>query len=167
MLFLRFQLGDTPCALPCDLIREVVPMAALKTMDGTPDCFAGFFTFRGTVVPVMDLCRRIIGRECRQCLSTRIILLERFRNPADDVCAREGPSLFGLLAERVTETVHRSTDALDAAAVPMAVRLENAPFINGFFVEDDRMVQLLDTQALSSAMLFPGVFDHSGKGGSP
>lgn len=144
MLRLRFQVGDMRCDTPCVHIREVVPMMALKEMPRMPPCFAGFFNYRGTVVPVIDLCRLMLDRPCDMRLSTRIILTERPRPVG-------APLLLGLIAERITETVRR-----EATGIPRAdMTIETAPYVTGISMERDQMIYHIDLPCLVSVISFP------------
>lgn len=144
MLRLRFQVGDMRCDTPCIHIREVVPMMALKEMPRMPPCFAGFFNYRGTVVPVVDLCLVMLGRPCEMRLSTRIILTERPR-------AEGPPLLLGLIAERITETARRENIGTPRADMT----IETAPYVSGISMERDQMIHHVDLPRLVSGLSFP------------
>ena len=98
MLLLKFYLGDEPFVLDARLVEEVVPLVNLRAVAGAPDYVAGLFNFRGTIVPVIDLCKLTTGRACYPRLSTRIIVA---RHSARD----GGERTLGLMVERVTEAL--------------------------------------------------------------
>lgn len=107
MLFLHFRIGANGFALAANRIVEIVPLAELKTIRGTPAAIAGSFEYRGRFIPVADLCMIELGRPARRRLSTRIVVL---RHPDDET------ALFGLIAEHATEML-----TLDPAAfAPLA-----------------------------------------------
>ncbi len=147
MLVLLFYLGDVAYTIKCDKVREVVPMVTLKEMPASPSYIAGLFNFRGTVVPVIDLCRLIHGRPCGMRLSTRIILVDYLK--ADGT-----PFLLGLMAERVTEAVRIREDAIIRAGLKM----EGAPYLGGVVMEKDDMIRYIDVDKLpNSVHLLPMV----------
>jgi chemotaxis-related protein WspB len=130
MLVLVFQVGGERYAIPCEKLVEVIPMVKLRTLAQSPPWLAGIFTLRGALVPVVDLCRLMLGTPCPDRFSSRIML------------AKIGERVVGLLAERVTE------------AVPMtgrrpAVAVAGTPFLGDMLLgADDLMVQLLDVDKL-------------------
>ncbi len=100
MLYLVFEVGENRLALPAARVVEVLPLLRLEHVPRSPEGMAGFFNYRGTFVPVIDLCQLIARQPAGKRLSTRIILL----NFTD----RDGVNrLAGLLAEQVTSTVQK------------------------------------------------------------
>lgn len=117
MLMLLFHLGDSRYAIPVTEVIEVAPHVALGFVARAPAFVAGLFNYRGRNVPVIDLCRLLQERSCRDCLTTRIILVEF---PVAVGC---GSRILGLLAERVTETITMNpADFTDSG-----IRIDDAP----------------------------------------
>ncbi|MDM8538297.1 chemotaxis protein CheW [Desulfobacterales bacterium HSG17] len=148
MLSLLFYLGETMYTISCEKVREIVPMMALKKVPhkevhNDADYFAGYFNYRGEIVPVIDLCMLIQARPCEMRLSTRIILAEYSGNNIN-------PYLLGLIAERVTETIRRPRESF----VSTAVSMENAPYLRGILMEDNQMIQNIDLEFLPDAISF-------------
>ncbi len=143
MLALLFHIGDTMYTIKCDKIREIAPMVMLKTVPHAPDYFAGYFNYRGAIVPVMDLCRLIQGGPCRMRLSTRIILVDY---PGPDNTSY----IIGLMAERVTETVKKPEDAFKQSGV----RSKDAPYLGGIVMEHGEMIQYIDLDLLPDCINF-------------
>jgi chemotaxis-related protein WspB len=84
--------------------------------------------FRGHLVPVVDLCRLVLGRECRPVLSSRLIVLA-----VDD----PGPSrLFAVLAESVL-------DLVPVAATVPGLRLPDAPWLAEHLSDQPGLPQLI------------------------
>jgi chemotaxis-related protein WspB len=144
MLVLLFYLGDVMYSIRCDKVREIAPMVNLKELPHAPDYFAGLFNYRGMIVPVIDLRRLIQKQSCDIRLSTRIILLD-YDKPDGT------PAIFGIMAERVTEAVMKSRDALISSGVTMT----NMPYLGGLLVDDNTMIQYIAVEAL------PGVLNLS------
>lgn len=143
MLVLIFYLGDTMYTMKCERVREVAPMVKLKQVPHTPDYFAGLFNYRGVVVPVIDLRQLIQGRPCQMRLSTRIILVDYFKKD-------NAPYVIGLMAERVTEAVRKSEDAF----VSPGLSTQDAPYLGGFVMEDNEMIQYIDLDLLPESFRF-------------
>lgn len=143
MLMLLFYLGEVMYTIKCDRVREIAPVVALRRVPHTPAYFAGFFNYRGSIVPVIDLCQLIQGRPCEMRLSTRIILVDY---PRKD----HGPSVMGLMAERITETIRQP----DQAVVSTGVNLAGAPYLGSMVIEPKRMIQVIDLDLLPESFAF-------------
>ncbi len=141
MIVLFFSLGDNRYAIKCERVREITPMVTLKPVPHAPDYFAGLFYYRGNVIPVVDLCRLVIGQPCRMRLSTRIIVAEI---PMEDgsICT------LGLMAERVTGASRRSEEMF----VKAGVQVQSVPFLQGVLMEGKLMVHLLDVDLIPGSL---------------
>lgn len=137
MVILLFSLGDMKFSINCEKVREVVPMVALEKAPNAPAPFAGFFNYRGMIVPVIDLCQFIHGRPCEVRLSTRIILVDYAKEDGS-------PRVLGLLAEQVTETVRKSKDAILSPGIPT----EESAYLGGIIMEGKNMIQYIDLERL-------------------
>ncbi|MEZ4526340.1 MAG: chemotaxis protein CheW [Desulfobacterales bacterium] len=140
-LALLFYLGDGMYTVSCDKIKEIVPMVTLSTVDQGPAYFAGFFNYRGEIVPVIDLCRLIRGVPCRMRLSTRIILVTYTGKNSDSFT-------MGLMAERITETVRKSGFS------PSPVRLKDAPYLGGILMDGKNMIRHIEVDRLPNCLAF-------------
>ncbi|MDM8515369.1 chemotaxis protein CheW [Desulfobacterales bacterium HSG16] len=143
MLVLLFYIKDVMYTVKCDRVREIAPIVNLKDVPHSPEYFAGYFNYRGTIVPVIDLCRLIRGSLCRIRLSSRIILVD-YKNEGGK------SNILGLLAERVTETVMKP----DNAFVQPSIRSEDAPFLGGIVMEQGEMIQYIDLDLLPDCVHF-------------
>jgi chemotaxis-related protein WspB len=108
------------------------------------------FTYRGRVVPVVDLCLLMWKTPCPDRLSSRIMLA---RYPVSPTRTRT----IGLLAERVTEAITLD----ETAAVPPGLAVPDAPYLGEiFFDERGAMIQFVELDSLFPAayreMLTPG-----------
>ncbi len=144
MLVLLFSIADVTYAVTCDRVREIVPMPTLKPVPHAPPHFMGVFNYRGRIVPVADLCLLVQGRPCRRRLSTRIILADAPGEPGKE----DRPRIYGLMAERVTETLR----APSPQAGESAVSLPDAPYLGGIFMKDGEMIQFVDLDRLPDAL---------------
>ena len=103
MLLLTFTAGTNRYAIDVTRVVEVVPRVELRKIPHAPAFLAGLLGYRGEVVPVIDLGLLLDAAPCRDCLSTRIILVNdspgdhnRRNQNRDDSCeddqARHGRS---------------------------------------------------------------------------
>ena len=75
MLLLTFTAGANRYAVDVARVVEVVPRVELRKIPHAPAFLAGLLGYRGKVVPVIDLGLLLDVAPCRDCLSTRIILV--------------------------------------------------------------------------------------------
>ena len=132
MLVLLFYSGEERYALDCRHILNIVPMVELTPQRHAPAYVAGLMRYHQNLVPVIDLCQLLQGKQAVKYLSTRIIMVE--------CLFQEQSHRLGLIAERVTETVKipksafaQGDLAMDHKGVIQQVRL-------------DRLVSKLNTQ---------------------
>jgi chemotaxis-related protein WspB len=154
MLFLTFQAGDSRFALAAGRVLEVVPRVRLQPCPDAPACVAGFLDYRGTCVPVVDLCRLVHGAPAAELLSTRIVVTQ-YR--AVDGRQRS----VGLLAEGVTSTLGLETD--DFSQVGLASRA--LPGLGKLAVAAAQFVQRLELERLLPADWERRLFPPLGSGG--
>ncbi len=136
MLMLLFYLGNILCTIKCEKVREIAPLVNLKKVRHAPDYFAGYFNYRGQIVPVIDLRQFIYGHPCHKRLSTRIILA--------DYQIKDSLSIIGFMAERVTEAVMKSEDAV----LTMGLNIRKAPYLGNLVIEKKEMIQYIDLEKL-------------------
>ena len=148
MLLLTFSLGSDRYAVDATRVVEILPLATTKKIPRAPEFVIGLLNYRGTPVPVIDLCQLTLGRSYSPVLSTRIVLV------AYPVLGGEH-KVLGLIAEKVTETFKRSADDFNASGVNLA----DAPYLGPVLNEQGGMVQIVEVNALLptdvQAMLFP------------
>jgi chemotaxis-related protein WspB len=134
MLALFFQLGDEVFAIPARFVVEVVPKVALRSLARAPAWLPGVFAYRGVVLPVVDLRRRVFDVDCRSRLSSRIVVVERTPGQIAD--------RYGILVECVTEV--RPLNALSTDAIQLA----EVPYVRGTVLDAGKLVQLLDVDSV-------------------
>ncbi|MBI5460600.1 MAG: purine-binding chemotaxis protein CheW [Gammaproteobacteria bacterium] len=137
MLYLLLRMGTERYALEARRIVEVVPLVTLKPLPHTPACVAGLFDYRGTWVPVIDLCQLTHGQDCAAHLTTRIVLV---KYPAGAAHTH----ILGLLAEQVTETVKFK----DADFQCAGLQVPEAPYLGQLVKADHITAQHLEIEHL-------------------
>jgi len=133
MLALAFRAGPMRLALPISAVVEVSPRRALRPVALAPEGVIGLLPLRGTLTPVVDLCRIILGRDCQPLRSSRIIVVA--------LPGKAGQRLIGLLAEDVL-------DLLPVTATIPGLRLPDAPWLSDHLADQRDLPQLLDPAAL-------------------
>lgn len=133
MLLVTFTIGDERYAMRADAIVEITPVVRMKQLPLSDAYVAGIFSYRGTPVPVIDLCQLFEQRPSRTRMSTRIILVRhRITSTTSHV--------LGLIAEQVNGTIRRREDEL----LPSGVTVADAPFLEGICNDADGLIQLVD-----------------------
>lgn len=140
MLFLKLRIGGHLCALEAAQIVEVLPLVDLTPAPGSSGT-DGYFNYHGTAVRVVDLSARATGRPAERRLSTRVIIAREPRTK----------TLFGLIAERATETFQRDPADFKASNGSGAVepRSNAQPFALGAAaLEGTQLIYRIDIEAL-------------------
>jgi chemotaxis-related protein WspB len=137
MLMLLFSVGNNLYAIPSTHIVEVIPRIPYREVFQVPQYLAGVFNYRGTIVPIIDLCQVIHGTPSKMRLNTRIIIISAPQSEGHQQC-------MGLIAERVIETTDKNatdikiTDIVD----------HNAQYLKGMVIDSKGMIQLVNLEYL-------------------
>jgi chemotaxis-related protein WspB len=136
MLLLMFHAGVNRHAIDAARVVEVIPRIRLRSVSRATPELAGLFSYRGEVVPVVDLGVLLENSPCPDRLSTRIILVR-----ADSPIVGEAParSLLGLIAANVSDLIKVAPTDL----TPDRVASARAPFLGPIIRLDDGLVQLV------------------------
>jgi chemotaxis-related protein WspB len=137
MLFLLFQLGQDRYALEASRVVEVLPLLTMKRLPQAPRGVVGIFNYRGQPVPAIDLSELTLGQPASERLSTRIIVM-RYLDAAG------ATHLFGLVAERATETLRR--DAREF--VQAGLKIGAAPYLGPVLMDSQGPIQWINEQRL-------------------
>ena len=126
-------------------------MVVFRRIPHTPPYVPGVFSYRGTIVPVVDLSALLNGQPCRPLLSTRIILV-------DYVGADRTHHILGLLAERVTETVSCDEEDFHSPGIDS----EDLPFLSDMVLTKSGMIQKVELEGLLPESLQEHLFKEEG-----
>jgi chemotaxis-related protein WspB len=135
VLALAFHVGKDRFALGCAEVVEVVPRIDLRSVPHAPAFMPGLFTYRGAIVPVVDLCQLIRRVACPDRLSSRIIVVKP---------SSSSSRLLGLLAERVLETIVLDPKTLIRGGIEVA----EAPYLGEVFIDNGVTTQQLKLAGL-------------------
>lgn len=98
MAVLLFQAGGQRYALELALVERILPHLTLRPLPHLPPWLAGLLEYQGHPLPVVELCRLLGDKPCRDRMSTRLILVHYPAPPGYR-------PLLGLLAEEVLQVV--------------------------------------------------------------
>ena len=137
MLLLIFNIGTERYALKAKDVVEILPLTSLKHIPQAPNFILGLLDYRGSPVPIIDLCEITENRYCNKVLSSRIILVNYLN-------ANNRHHVLGLTAEKVTETVNFDNDDFNDSGIS----IEEAPFLGAITKKDDIMIQFIEINNL-------------------
>jgi chemotaxis-related protein WspB len=165
MLLLTFTAAANSYAVDVTRVVELIPRVELRPLPHAPLYLAGLLSYRGRVVPVIDFGLLLGGAPCRDCLSTRIILVNNTpeaavpsREEDDDVEAdriRHGPvreqrsDLLGLIAEQVSDL----TQVEASQVIPTPVPVPGAPYLDVIVPSEKGLLQLIAVDKIRDAAL--------------
>lgn len=152
MLLLIFYVGKERYGIDSTKVIEVVPSVSFKSVPHAPSYVAGLLSYRGTIVPVVDLSALIGGTPSKPLLSTRVILVEY-------AGANGGEHILGLLAERVTETLKCKEEDFR----PPGIVTFEGPYLGDLFVDEEGMIQRIVVDAVLPDELRKSLFTETAK----
>jgi chemotaxis-related protein WspB len=158
MQLLTFSVAGQTYAIPSRQVVEVLPLVTARPVPHTPDFVRGIFTYRGALVPLVDLGLRLTGRPLEERLSTRVIVVA----PAGPEPVTGPPARLGVVAENVI-TIRAAEDA-DASLPPL--HLPAAPYLGQVFRYGGETVQLIDVDRLLPADLVAALRPAAAAGGA-
>jgi len=137
MLLLSFHLGAERYSLAAKDVVEILPLTKLKKIPHAPKFVLGLLDYRGTPVPIIDLCQLTEQRSCNKVLSSRIIILNYLDN-------NEQFHVLGITAEKVTETINIDENDFHSSGLT----LTEAPYLGAIANKDDNMIQFIEVNKL-------------------
>ncbi len=137
MLLLSFYIGSERYTLTAKDVIEILPLSSLKKIPNAPSFIPGLLDYRGTPVPVIDLCQLIEQRSCNKVLSSRIILVNY-------IDSSNQSHILGVTAEKVTETM----DIKRNNFFNSGITLEEAPYLGAVTNKDENMIQFIEIDRL-------------------
>jgi chemotaxis-related protein WspB len=164
MQLLSFEIGGQPYAIESRRVVEVLPLVPARPLPGLPDYLLGLFTFRGSLVPLVDLSRRLGAGPAAERLSTRVVVvdLEAANAGQAEVAVGQTGRRLGLVAEQMI-AVRRAEEA--STSLP-ALELAAAPYLDRVLRLGGETVQLLAVDRILPAELAAGLFPAARPAGS-
>lgn len=147
MLLVGFSVGSERYAMDASRIVEIVPRVKLRRIPLADHYVAGILDYRGTLVPVIDLCQLLEQRECSKFMSTRIILAEL-------AAPHTGARMLGLAAEQITDTFKQDPGHFKDPGIETAA----APFLGRVARDSKGTVQYVDPERLLPEDLLQQLF---------
>lgn len=133
MLLLTMTIGAEIYGLDAQQVIEVIPLVVLKQVPRVDAAISGIFNYRGTPVPVIDLCVFLNQKKCRNNLGSRIIITQ-LKMPDQSL------KTVGLLAEHVTEVIKCNASEFTRSGINAA----NAEFLQNVYQHQNGLIQIID-----------------------
>jgi len=143
MLLLSFNISNERYVIETNKVIEIVPMVLLKKIPGAGKVVAGMLNYHGQAVPVIDINALCNSDVVKKSLTSRIILLQY-----------KEERILGLLAERVTETLHID----DSEFNDSGIKVSDYDFLGKVDEHDDSLLQLINIENLLSESLEGALF---------
>ena len=135
MLLLTMIIDDATYGLDAQRVIEVIPLVQLRQVPRVDPCIRGIFNYRGTPVPVVDLCTFFNKQPCRKNLGSRIILIQIQMSDSSH-------KIVGLLAEHVTEVIKCHSKDFTSNGI----NASNAQFLHSIYQHDSGMIQIINAE---------------------
>lgn len=161
MQLLTFTIAGQSYAIPSRRVIEVLPLVPARPVPGMPDYVSGLFTYRGQLLPLVDLGMRIAATPPPRRLSTRVIVVE-FPAAVGPDGGEAALARMGLVAENVISirSVEGESAALATMALPHAPYLGRILRLEGRTATDVNAVQLIELERLLPQEMLRGLFPH-------
>lgn len=143
MLLLSFNISNERYVIETRNVIEIVPLVTLKKIPGSDNIVAGMLNYHGQAIPVIDINNLCSGEAVKKSLTSRIILVNYKNN-----------RILGLLAERVTETLHIN----ESEFREVGIKVSNYEFLGSIAEHNDTLLQLINVDKLLSEALQDEVF---------
>jgi chemotaxis-related protein WspB len=147
MQLLTFTVAGETYAIESRQVVEVLPLVPARPIPLTPGYVRGIFTYRGRLVPLVDLGRRLAATPPEERLSTRVIVV------AFDMPGHPAARL-GIVAENVISIC--SAEHADTTLPPL--HLPDAPFLGRVLRIGGRTIQVIAVEHLLPPEVAAGLF---------
>ncbi len=131
---LTFRVADQEYSLDIMSVREIRGWTRTTPMPHAPDFMRGVINLRGTVLPVMDLARRL-NLPSQETNDRNVIIVVKLHG-----------TLTGLLVDAVSDIVAITED--DLQPPPELSSDPHMSVVRALTVIDDRMIRVLDLAAV-------------------
>jgi purine-binding chemotaxis protein CheW len=125
-----FKVGTGEFAVDILTVREITPMQEITPVPETPDYVAGVLNLRGSLVPIIDLGRKMGVDRRTVSDETRIII------------ARTDDKPVGLIVDRATDFIRVEDRQIEPA--PQMMTEIGAAYVTGVLRLEARLVALID-----------------------
>ena len=139
-LYLTFKLEDEVFALEVGQVREVLDLSPITKVPRAAEFMRGVINVRGSVVPVVDLRRKLGIEETEATKDTRIVVMELDLDGEN--------TILGAMADSVHEVLELAPEQIEEP--PKIGALWRTEFIKGIGKRGDEFIIILDIERIFS-----------------
>lgn len=136
--YLTFQSAGTAYALEILRVKEIIPFTGATRVPLAPDVIRGLINLRGSAVAVVDLAVRFGAPPTPESKRTCVVIV--------DSVDRDDGSVFGILADSVSEVLEVMDDDIDSA--PELGMGDAAELLDGLARVGDAFVPILNVESV-------------------
>ncbi|WP_448568494.1 chemotaxis protein CheW [Thalassotalea ganghwensis] len=136
--FLTFILNGEEFGVDILCVQEIRVMTTVTQLPNKPNYLKGVINLRGVIIPIIDLRQRFGQQPLEYDEQTVTIILKSID--------QENPMVVGIIVDAVSEVYKFSTEKIRKAP-SFGKRIDDC-FIKGLATVEDRLIILLDTNAL-------------------
>jgi purine-binding chemotaxis protein CheW len=144
--YLTFTLAGESYGLEILKVREIRGWEPVREIPNTPEYIKGALNLRGTIVPIIDL-RERFGMEKVEYSPITVVIVLSFGEKAEN-------RVIGIVADGVSDVL--DINLQDVRSPPNLGSKIDTRYMQGLYVQDTRMIMLLDVNNL----LNPEEFDN-------
>jgi purine-binding chemotaxis protein CheW len=138
--YLTFQLAGEQYGVDILKVQEIRGTTAATVIPNAPSYVRGVINLRGSIVPIVDLRRRLDMPEAEYAEASVVVIMMVERNDQNQ--------LVGLVVDGVSDVLNIARE--DVRPVPRIGELEKEEYLAGIARLDDELVLILDTALLFS-----------------
>lgn len=136
--YLTFQLAGEQYGVDILKVQEIRGGAAATVIPNAPSYVKGVINLRGSIVPIVDLRRRLDMPEAEHSEAPVVVIMMIERNGHSQ--------LIGLIVDGVSDVLNIASE--DVRPVPRIGELEREEYVAGIASLGDELVLILDTALL-------------------
>lgn len=147
MMLLLFSINGERYGIDASQVIEVLPLLNIKPVHQTPEYVAGVVSYRGRLIPVLDISLLYTDQAAPERLSTRIILVQQ-------ETSNNKEHILGILAEQVTDTLKLNDTVISSLCVK-----KNGGLMQGEeLLINEQIIQRVNIQNILPDDLYGNVF---------
>ena len=154
MQLLTFTAGGQTYAIEATCVVEVLPAVPVRAVPSLPDYVLGVVDYRGRLIPVVDLAKRLTDDFSARRLSTRLLVVEFPWRGRSETTPPMPKARLGIVAENMVSTLRSD----DVVTVFPTMHLENSPYLGRILRLNGQTVHMLIVENLLPAELASGLF---------
>ena len=154
MQLLTFTAGGQTYAIEATCVMEVLPAVPARMVPGLPDYVLGVVGYRGRLIPVIDLAKRLTDEFSARRLSTRLLVVEVPWRERSESSQSSPKARLGIVAENMVSTLRSD----DVDMVFPTMHLESSPYLGRILRLNGQTVHMLIVENLLPAELASGLF---------